>query len=243
MSHPEYSTHIKHVPVIFSRTLTRSARVANWIAIGAAAGALVLLALLHVVSPEFDPSWRMISEYANGRYGSILSLMFACWGTSEWALLVGIWGQKRKAIFKVGLVFLFVAGAGTAMATLFDINHPLHDVAGYLGIFGLPVAAMLTTSVLSRSPGWSVAKRPLLWLANLTWIAVALFAGSFVVLILSFQLAGIKMDPSAGPTAHAPAGVIGYVGLTDRLIVVVDYSWVATVAWRAIRLSRGGTRI
>ncbi len=185
----------------------------------------------------------MISEYANGRYGSILSLMFACWGTSEWALLVGIWGQKRKAIFKVGLVFLFVAGAGTAMATLFDINHPLHDVAGYLGIFGLPVAAMLTTSVLSRSPGWSVAKRPLLWLANLTWIAVALFAGSFVVLILSFQLAGIKMDPSAGPTAHAPAGVIGYVGLTDRLIVVVDYSWVATVAWRAIRLSRGGTRI
>ncbi|MGO9409301.1 MAG: hypothetical protein ACLQCB_00970, partial [Spirochaetia bacterium] len=80
-------------------------------------------------------------------------------------------------------------------------------------------------------------------LANLTWIAVALFAGSFVVLILSFQLAGIKMDPSAGPTAHAPAGVIGYVGLTDRLIVVVDYSWVATVAWRAIRLSRGGTRI
>lgn len=71
----------------------------------------------------------------------------------------------------------------------------------------------------------------------MTWIAVALFAASFVVLILTFQLAGLKMDPSAGPTAHAPTGVIGYVGLTDRLVIVVDYLWVATVAWRAIRLS------
>ncbi len=126
------------------------------------------------------------------------------------------------------------------MATVFDVNHPLHDLASYLGIFGLPVAAMMTTSALSRSPGWSVAKRPLLWLANLTGIAVALFAVSFVVLILTFQLAGIKMDPSARPTAHAPTGVNGYVGLTDRLVVVVAYLWVATVAWRATRLSRGG---
>ncbi len=63
--------------------LSSPARVANWIAIAAAAGALILLALLHVVSPEFDPSWRMISEYANGRNGSILSLMFACWGRSH----------------------------------------------------------------------------------------------------------------------------------------------------------------
>lgn len=31
--------------------------------------ALLLLASLHVLSPEFAPSWRMISEYALGRYG------------------------------------------------------------------------------------------------------------------------------------------------------------------------------
>jgi len=40
---------------------------AGRIAIGASAAALMLLASLHVLSPEFDPSWRMVSEYANGR--------------------------------------------------------------------------------------------------------------------------------------------------------------------------------
>src|SRR5271169_3378910 len=91
--------------------LSGSARVANWMAIAASAGALVLLALLHVVRPEFDPTWRMISEYANGRHSWILSLVFAFWGISQWALLLGIWRQERKAIFKAGLLFLFIAGA------------------------------------------------------------------------------------------------------------------------------------
>lgn len=218
--------------------LSTFARVANWTAIAAAAAALLLLALLHMVSPEFDPSWRMISEYANGRHGWILSLMFACWGISQWALLVGVWRQVQKAIFKVGLLFLFLAGARAAMASVFDVNHPLHDLASTFGVLGLPIAAMLLTSALGRSPGWSIAKRPLLWFANSTWIAVVLFAASFVVMILTFHVAGIKIDPHAGPTAHAPAGVLGYVGVTDRLVIVVDYLWVAAVAWKAIRLSR-----
>ena len=47
------------------------------LAIGAAAAALMLLACLHVLSPEFDPAWRMMSEYANGRHAWLLSLMFA----------------------------------------------------------------------------------------------------------------------------------------------------------------------
>lgn len=49
-------------------------------AIAAAAAALLLLASLHVLSPAFDPSWRMVSEYANGRHGWVLSLMVAAWG-------------------------------------------------------------------------------------------------------------------------------------------------------------------
>jgi len=47
----------------------RLARPAARLAIAAAAAALLLLASLRVLSPEFDPSWRMVSEYANGHYG------------------------------------------------------------------------------------------------------------------------------------------------------------------------------
>lgn len=28
-----------------------------------------MLASLHALSPEFDPSWRVVSEDANGKYG------------------------------------------------------------------------------------------------------------------------------------------------------------------------------
>ena len=39
------------------------------LAIGAAAAVILILASLHVLSPEFDPRWRVVSEYANGNYG------------------------------------------------------------------------------------------------------------------------------------------------------------------------------
>lgn len=77
---------------------------AAWLATILAVGTILLLAGLHVASPEFDPSWRMISEYAFGHYGWVLSLMFLCWGTSSWALAVGIWSQVRTKSGKVGLV-------------------------------------------------------------------------------------------------------------------------------------------
>ena len=43
------------------------------LSIAAAGACLLLLASLHVLSPEFDPSFRVVSEYANGQYGWVLS--------------------------------------------------------------------------------------------------------------------------------------------------------------------------
>ena len=63
------------------------------LAIGAAAAVILLLASLHVLSPEFDPRWRVVSEYANGNYGWVLSLMFAAGALSNWALGFAVWPQ------------------------------------------------------------------------------------------------------------------------------------------------------
>ncbi|HEX8881741.1 MAG TPA: DUF998 domain-containing protein [Candidatus Acidoferrum sp.] len=110
---------------------------AAWLATILAVATILLLAGLHLASPEFDPSWRMISEYAFGHYGWVLSLMFLCWGTSSWALTVGIWSQVRTKSGKVGLWILVVAGIGEAMASVFDVTHNTgHAVAGLLGVAG-----------------------------------------------------------------------------------------------------------
>src|ERR671925_2056063 len=52
------------------------------LAIAATVAAAILLVTLHLLSPEYSPAWRMVSEYANGHYAWVLSLMFAAWGLS-----------------------------------------------------------------------------------------------------------------------------------------------------------------
>jgi hypothetical protein len=52
---------------------------AAWLAVLLTGATILLLAALHVLSPEFSPSWRVISEYAFGHYAWVLSLMFCAW--------------------------------------------------------------------------------------------------------------------------------------------------------------------
>jgi len=99
------------------------------IAAGAAVAALLFLASLHVLSPEFDPSWRVVSEYANGHYGWGLSLMFGAWALSQWAIALAISSQVKTRAGRIGLYLLIASGIGEAMASVCDINHPLHNLA------------------------------------------------------------------------------------------------------------------
>ena len=180
----------------------------------------------------------MVSEYANGHYGWVLSLMFAAWGISSWALAFTIRSQMGTRAGQIGLGFLVAAGVGEAMASVFDINHqPLHDIAGYFGILGLPIAAMLISVSLGRTQPWSAARKALLWTANLTWMSVVLLAATFMVMISTFMQSGAKIDTNA-IVMTLPPGVIGLVGWSNRLLVVVYCAWVVTVAWQAIQLQR-----
>ena len=204
------------------------------LAIAAAAAVLLLLAGLHVLSPEFDPSWRMVSEYANGHYGWVLSLMFASWALSSWALAFTIWPQLKTAVGKTGLVFLIAAGVGEAMASVFDINNPLHSVAAMIGIPSLAIAAMLISVSLGRSQGWGTAKKTLLWTANLTWVSLALMAVTVAIFFVTYKQAG--GDMTGGVITTLPPGVVALGGWANRLLVLAYNVWLMTAAWQAIKL-------
>jgi uncharacterized protein DUF998 len=220
-----------------AKPLTEISLPAEHLAIAASAAALLLLASLHLLSPEFDPAWRMVSEYANGQYGWVLSLMFIIWAISSWSLAFAIWPQIGTRAGKIGLVFLIAAGIGEGMASVFDINHPLHGLAAMIGIGSLPVAALLISMSLGRIQGWAAAKKALLWTANLTWISILLLAATFAILIVTYTQAGGDMTTGAEVTV-LPPGVIAFVGWANRLLIVVYCVWVMTVAWQAIKLRR-----
>jgi hypothetical protein len=207
------------------------------LSIGAAAAVLLLLASLHVLSPEFDPSFRMVSEYALGHFSWVLSLMFLAWGMSSWALAVAIWSQVKTRAGKVGLWFLVIAGLGESMASVFDITHdPGHSIAGVLGMVGFPIAAVLLSGSLGRLHDWRDAKRPLLWLANLSWISVVLLVATLVLMTVQFAQANGGQLPQHAP-AQLPAGVLGLDGWADRLFVLSSCLWMLVAAWQAMKLA------
>jgi Protein of unknown function (DUF998) len=109
-----------------------------------------------------SPAWRMISEYANGQYGWVLSLMFAAYGVSSFALAFAIRSQATTRRAKIGLVVLNMSGLGQASAGLFDLNQVVpHELSGMLGILGLPIAAMCISPTLAAIPQWAAARKPI----------------------------------------------------------------------------------
>ena len=205
------------------------------VAIAASAAAFVLLLSLHVLSPEFSPAWRMISEYANGQYGWVLSLMFVAYGLGSLALAFAIQSQVTTRRGRLGLVLLTLSGISQVSAAQFDLNQAaLHDLAGALGILCLPLAAMLISPTLAATPRLAAARLPLLVTANLTCVSVVLWIATFAVMIATF-LQALGELPTSAP-ADLPHGVIALVGWTNRLVVISAWTWVATVAWRALKL-------
>ena len=208
------------------------------LAIGMSVAVLVLLVILHSLSPEFNPAWRMVSEYANGKYPMILSAMFFLWGAASWALAYTLWPHMQTTAGKIGLAFLILAGVGEAMAAIFDINHKLHGLSAMIGIPSLSIAAMLISVALVRTESWSIARTSLLWTANLTWVSILLMAIAFAVMMATYAQAGGDMSANAEVVTTLPDGVIALVGWANRFLIVVYCAWVMTVAWQALKLNQ-----
>ena len=204
--------------------MTSSSTIALRLSWAAAATSLVLLAALHALSPEFDPSWRMVSEYALGRYGWGLALMFLSMSLASFALFFAIKPQIRTMGGKIGLGFLLAAGVGMAMASVFDVTKGLHALASLIGIPGLAIVPVLISVSLVRSnPEWVSTRRVLRWIANLPWISLVLM---LALLFVGLSQTGGKFGPDV------------LIGWPNRLLMGGYGVWLITVALRALQLQR-----
>jgi hypothetical protein len=143
-----------------------------------AATFVVLLAALHFIKPELDPSWHFIREYAIGEYGWIMVLAFLSLALSYVSLFVAIRSQLQTIVGRIGLGLLLVGALGLTIAAIFTTDPitvsenavttegTLHNLGGTLGI-AMPFAAAPIGWKLARNPAWSSAKRTLLWATTL----------------------------------------------------------------------------
>lgn len=191
-------------------------------------GALACLAMLHVLSPEFDPGKRMVSEYALGAHGWLLSCMFLLWAIGSWALAAALWQHVTSTSGRIGLVFLVMAGVGEAMAAVFDIQHPLHGVSAMIGTPSLVIAALLLSFALVQQPGWTDSRTPLLTTAHLTWI-------SFVTMAVCVGVMFATMSPDATPENPGPDAIL-VQGYANRFLVAAYCAWAIVAAAAARRV-------
>ena len=205
---------------------------AAYVAVLAVALSGASLVLLHALSPEFAPSWRMVSEYANGTHAWFLIFVFLAWAFSSFALAVALWPLSASNLGKIGLLFLVLSGIGQAMGGLFDINHKLHGPAAMIGIPSLCIAAVVLTMAMAREDG---VVAPPTWSAHLPWITFALMLGTFAVFLPALKSAGVDVSAQTGPLKELPPGVSGYVGWANRLIFVSSYVWTVLAALQVVR--------
>lgn len=200
---------------------------------------MALLISLHFLSPEFDPTWRVISEYALGQFGWVLSLMFIAGTLNVWLLAYCLHNEMVTKWGKVGLALLIATGVGSAMASVYEIPHPMHNLAGLIGVLCLPIAAMVISVHLNRIPKWWGSRTVVIWTANLTWIGLVAFAISMVVLMTTYTQSGGDMNVRPDAVEKVlPKGTIAFNGIANRILVLLTPLWAITVAKQVIRLNK-----
>lgn len=203
--------------------------------ISAAILSLAALLLLHFVSPEFDPSWRMASEYANGKHPWLIACFFIFWGLSSCSLAILLRKQVSGKAGKTGVVLLFISGIGETLAALFDVNHSGHGFAGLLGIPTLPIAALLIAYSLRKDPNWQNSKKTLVYLSHAPWLSLVLMIITMVVMMSGFQQAGFEMGPGAPVPEYVPEGVVALAGYANRLLILAYEFWLLFVARASLK--------
>ncbi|MBK6527050.1 MAG: DUF998 domain-containing protein [Crocinitomicaceae bacterium] len=102
--------------------------------LGSSALSLLCLLILHFVSREYKPSWRMISEYALGKHKWLITSFFIFWGLSSFFVALLLFNLVTSNAAIIGVVLIIISGIGAIMGGLFDVKHKLHGMAFGLGI-------------------------------------------------------------------------------------------------------------
>lgn len=191
---------------------------------------LLCLLILHFVSPEFKPSWRMISEYAMGKHKWLLTSFFLCWGISSLFLSLLLWNKVTGIWGSLGVILLFISAIGEVMGGLFDVKHKHHGLAALLGVPTLPIAALLIGYNLIQTPSVQPQSSGILISSHATWLSFVLMGLTMAIMITGFKKSGIPMGPNEEVPKTVPPGVIALAGYANRLLVVCYVGWLMIVA-------------
>jgi hypothetical protein len=194
---------------------------------------MAILILLHFLKREFDPTWRMISEYEIGRFGWMMRLAFFLWGASVLALLITIWPSLQSFSGMISRCWLVLIVAALLGAGIFrtdpitesapNLVNTIHALCGTIVILTFPIAATLVVHGLLENASWLPVQGQSIFATALVWIGMVAFFASIIVSRI--------IDPSVGRV-----GPKVYLGWPNRFLVVTYIIWLIIIAGNALHL-------
>jgi hypothetical protein len=173
----------------------------------------LIVLLLHLLSPEFDPADRFISEYALGSFSYLLTTAFLALGLGSLLLASALFRLESGGgfIWKAGLALLTIWGVSVMLDGIFPIDKgvtpvtssgQIHLMAAMVAFLALMVSALLLSLRFRQMPS----------LRSMSPTALVL-----VALIFSTFIASMVLDTVLQ-------------GLTQRLFVFACLAWLLYTA-------------
>jgi hypothetical membrane protein len=168
---------------------------------------VIVLIVLHILEPEFDPRFRFMSEYALGDYGWLMTTTFFVLGLAPLAAAIGLqnvhqWSRSTR----IGLGLLVVAAMFIWLAGIFRDSIP-HLLAGVVAFPSMVMAVLLLSWTFRRARGWQTIYRVALF------IALAMLA-MFLLMVAD----------------------LGMPGLQQRVFIFLFLLWLSIVVHKSVRL-------
>jgi uncharacterized protein DUF998 len=168
---------------------------------------VIVLIVLHILEPEFDPRFRFMSEYALGDYGWLMTTTFFALGLAPFLTAVGLQNvYESSRSIRIGLGLLVVAAIFIWLAGIFRDSIP-HLLAGVVAFPSMVMAVLLLSWTFRRAAGWQ----------TIYWLAV--FVGLAMLAMLFLMVADLGMP-----------------GLQQRVFIFLFLLWLSIVAYKSVRL-------
>lgn len=186
----------------------RIARIAERVVFLCAAYFVIVLIVLHILEPEFDPRFRFMSEYALGDYGWLMTTTFFALGLTPLVAAIGLQNvyQSSRSI-RIGLGLLVVAAMFIWLAGIFRDSIP-HLLAGVVAFPSMVMAVLLLSWTFRRPAGWQTIHR------------VGLFIGLAMLAMFFLMVADVGMP-----------------GLQQRVFIFLFLLWLSIVVHKSVRLT------
>jgi hypothetical membrane protein len=188
----------------------RIARITERVVFLCAAYYVIVLTVLHILEPEFDPRFRFMSEYALGDYGWLMTTTFFVLGSAPFVTAMGpryVYESSRST--RIGLGLLVVAAMFIWLAGIFRDSIP-HLLVSVVAFPSMVMAVLLLSWTFRRATGWQTIYR--------------------VTLLIALGMLALFFSMVAD---------VGMPGLQQRAFIFLFLLWLCIVVRRLVRVARG----